>query len=85
MLYDRGRCYYSQKYTIQIVDRVGGGDSFCGALIYALQEKYDLQEALDFAVAASCLKHTIENDFNQVSVAEVKHLMEGNVSGRIQR
>jgi 2-dehydro-3-deoxygluconokinase len=68
-----------------IVDRVGGGDSFCAGLIYGLHIYEDPQQALDFAVAASCLKHTIPGDFNLVSVAEVQKLMGGDVSGRVSR
>lgn len=85
LLYDGGKAFYSPEYTIQIVDRVGGGDSFCAGLIYALSMGFEGQEAIDFAVAASCLKHTIEQDFNLVSVEEVRSLMEGNSSGRVQR
>ena len=85
MLYSSGSSLFSTKYTIQIVDRVGGGDSFGGALIYALLSGYDEQRAIDFAVAASCLKHSIEHDFNLVSVAEVESLAAGNASGRVQR
>ena len=70
---------------MQIVDRVGGGDSFGGGLIYGLTEGYDCQKALEFAVAASCLKHSIEGDFNAVSVAEVTALAGGDGSGRVQR
>jgi 2-dehydro-3-deoxygluconokinase len=69
-----------------IVDRVGGGDSFIGGLIYGLRTyKNDPQKALNFAVAASCLKHAIFGDFNLVTVAEVKKLMGGDVSGRVSR
>lgn len=85
MLYSEGNACFSPKYTIQIIDRVGGGDSFGGGLIYALLSEYNDQEAINFAVAASCLKHTIEHDFNLVSVAEVKALAAGNASGRVQR
>ncbi len=87
MLYDAatGKAEFSREYDIQIVDRVGGGDSFGGALIYALTEKYDDERAIQFAVAASCLKHTIEHDFNLVSVKEVEALAGGNGSGRVQR
>lgn len=85
LLYDGNELYVSKKYTMQIVDRVGGGDSFGGGLIYALTEGYDCQQALEFAVAASCLKHSIEGDFNAVSVAEVKALAGGDGSGRVQR
>ena len=70
---------------IPIVDRVGGGDSFCGGLIYGLITFQDDQQALDFAVAASCLKHTVWGDFNLVSVAEVAKLAGGDVSGRVSR
>ena len=75
----------SEKYAVQIVDRVGGGDSFCGGLIYALLNNYNNKDALEFAVAASCLKHSIEGDFNIVSVEEVKALAGGDGSGRVQR
>jgi 2-dehydro-3-deoxygluconokinase len=68
-----------------IVDRVGAGDSFCAALIYGLRRYEDAQQALCFAVAASCLKHTIPGDFNLVSIAEVEKLMAGNLSGRVSR
>ncbi len=85
MLYDGEDAYFSPTYRIQIVDRVGGGDSFGGGLIYALSEGYASQDAINFAVAASCLKHTIEHDFNLVSLAEVKALAAGNASGRVQR
>ncbi|MGI9345287.1 MAG: PfkB family carbohydrate kinase [Gammaproteobacteria bacterium] len=77
---------YSRQYNItDIVDRVGGGDSFTAALIYALDTYSDRQQALEFAVAASCLKHSIPGDFNRVTVAEVEQLIAGNGSGRIQR
>lgn len=85
ILYDDGEMYVSKKYTMQIIDRVGGGDSFAGGLIYALTENYDKQQALEFAVAASCLKHTIEGDFNTVSLSEVTALAGGDGSGRVQR
>lgn len=85
MLYTDGNAYFSPEYTIQIVDRVGGGDSFAGALIYALNSGYGPQKAVDFAAAASCLKHTLEYDFNLVSLQDVNNLMLGNESGRVQR
>lgn len=76
----------SRHYEItDIVDRVGGGDSFASGLIYGLNAHDDCQQALEFAVAASCLKHSIQGDFNRMSVAEVEHLMAGDVSGRVQR
>lgn len=85
LLYKDNQAYFSKKYDITLVDRVGGGDSFVGALIYGLNKLEDNQEIVDFAVAASCLKHTIEGDFNQVSIADVKKLMNGDGSGRVQR
>ena len=76
----------SRRYEItDIIDRVGGGDSFASALIYGLNAYEDRQQSLEFAVAASCLKHSISGDFNRVSVAEVQHLMGGDASGRVQR
>ena len=85
MLYTDGEAYFSPSYRIHIVDRVGGGDSFGGGLIYSLLSGKAPQDAINFAVAASCLKHTIEHDFNLVSVAEVENLAAGNASGRVQR
>ncbi|MBO5298835.1 MAG: sugar kinase [Clostridia bacterium] len=85
MLYKDSEYYFSKEYPIHIVDRVGGGDSFGGGLIYAISEKYSNQDTIEFAVAASCLKHSIEGDFNEVSVSEVKKLMKGDGSGRVQR
>lgn len=78
--------YTSRRYEIRdIVDRVGGGDSFAAGLIYGLTHYQNHQEALEFAVAASCLKHSILGDFNRVSVADVEKLMAGDGSGRVQR
>lgn len=85
MLYDGSDYCFSRKYSVRIVDRVGGGDSFGAGLIYSLLNGYDSQKAIEFAVAASCLKHTIEGDFNLVSVSEVEALAGGNGSGRVQR
>lgn len=85
MLYDGENFYISKKYGVHIVDRVGGGDSFCGGLIYGLSSGMDNQSALEFAAAASCLKHTIDGDFNLVSVDEVANLVKGDASGRVQR
>ena len=85
MLYVGGKAYFSPTYHIHIVDRVGGGDSFGGGLIYALLSGKAPQDAVNFAVAASCLKHSIEHDFNQVTVAEVEMLAGGSGSGRVQR
>lgn len=85
MLYTDGEAYFSPSYRIHIVDRVGGGDSFGGGLIYSLLSEKKPQDAINFAVAASCLKHSIEQDFNLVSIAEVEALAAGNASGRVQR
>ena len=87
VLWDGRTLYQSPRYDItHIVDRVGGGDSFMGGLIYGLLTyRDDDQKALNFAVAASCLKHTIFGDFNQVTVAEVENLMKGDASGRVSR
>ena len=85
MLYDGNDYYFSKKYNIHIVDRVGGGDSFGAGLIYGLLSGKDCQAALEFAVAASCLKHSIEGDYNMVSVDEAEKLAGGDGSGRVQR
>ena len=85
MLYDGKEFFFSKNYLIHIVDRVGGGDSFGGGLIYAMLNNYSSQDAIEFAVAASCLKHTIEGDYNMVSVDEVLKLAKGDGSGRVQR
>jgi 2-dehydro-3-deoxygluconokinase len=85
-LNDRENFYLSKKYDItDIVDRVGGGDSFAGGLIYGLNHYESKQDALEFAVAASCLKHSISGDPNRVTVDEVTKLMGGDASGRVQR
>lgn len=85
MLYVNGEAYFSRKYDVHIVDRVGGGDSFGGGLIYSLLNEFEPQKAIEFAVGASCLKHTIEGDYNLVSVDEVLSLIGGDASGRVQR
>lgn len=85
MLYQNDKAYFSPSYRIHIVDRVGGGDSFGGGLIYSQLVDMEPQKAINFAVAASCLKHTIPHDFNLVTVAEVESLAAGNASGRIKR
>lgn len=85
-LRDKNRFHLSRRYEItDIVDRVGGGDSFASALIYGLESYDNRQDALEFAVAASCLKHSIQGDFNRVTVDEVRSLMAGDASGRVQR
>ena len=88
MLYDSdtGQAIFSKKYEIKdIVDRVGGGDSFGAGLIYGFVTDKTQEASLEFAVAASCLKHTIEGDFNLVNISEVTALLGGNASGRVQR
>lgn len=87
MLYDgkTETSVFSKKYDLNIVDRVGGGDSFGGGLIHALLKGYDDQKAIEYAVAASALKHSIEGDYNLVSEAEVEKLAGGDASGRVQR
>ena len=86
VIFDGETLRESRRYDItHIVDRVGGGDSFMGGLIYGLLTWQDDQRAIDFAAAASCLKHTISGDYNQVTVKEVESLMSGNASGRVAR
>ena len=86
MIFDGNEFYVSKRYDIlPIIDRVGGGDSFSGGLIHGLLTKQSMGEALEFAVAASALKHTINGDFNMVSAEEVEALAGGNANGRIQR
>ena len=85
MLFDGENYCFSKSYHLHIVDRVGGGDSFGAGLIYSLLNGKSTQESIDFAVAASALKHSIEGDFNRVSVAEVEKLAGGDASGRVQR
>lgn len=85
LIYDGNEFYRSRKYDIRIVDRVGGGDSFAGGLIYGLVTGQNFKDALEFAVAASALKHTIPGDFNHASLDEVMTLVKGDASGRVQR
>lgn len=88
MMLDDAECstpYRSQRYDIHLIDRVGGGDSFAGGLIAGLLTKDDTRQALEFAVAASCLKQTIPGDFNLASKAEVESLVAGSGSGRVER
>lgn len=85
MLYTGGQAYFSKKYSMHIVDRVGGGDSFGGGLIYALNNGFDAQRSIEFSVAASCLKHSVEGDYNMVSLSEVLALAGGDGCGRVQR
>ena len=88
LLLDDKNCkapYRSKRYDIEIVDRVGGGDSFASALIYGLMTKENTKDALEFAVAASCLKHSIPGDFNLVGIDEVEKLVKSGGSGRVER
>ena len=85
MLYTGKQAYFSKEYPVHIVDRVGGGDRFGAGLIYAMLDGRDPQKTIEFAVAASALKHSIEGDFNRVSVSEVEKLAGGDGSGRVQR
>lgn len=87
MLYDAEalESFFSTEYDIQIVDRVGGGDSFAAGLIYAMTQKMGYQDAIEFATAASCLKHTIEGDYNRSTVAEVEALIKSGGNGRVLR
>ncbi|MDR1092962.1 MAG: sugar kinase [Clostridiales bacterium] len=85
IMYDGKEFYQSRKYQVRIVDRVGGGDAFASGLIHGLSAKPDFKRALDFAVAASALKHTVFGDYNLVSADEVETLLQGDVSGRVRR
>ncbi len=85
LLYSDNNCYQSRKYRIQLVDRVGGGDSFSAGLVYALKKDWDPQTVIEYATAASCLKQTTEMDFNLSTEAEILNLAKGDKSGRIQR
>ena len=85
MLYKGDNSLFSKKYSLRIVDRIGGGDSFAGGLIYGMLSGFSDRDALEFAVSASALKHTIEGDYNRVTKDEVLRLMKGDKSGRVQR
>ena len=85
LVYDGNEFYQSQKYQIRIIDRVGSGDSFASGFIYGLVSGMNLKDAAEFGVAASALKHTIPGDLNHASLSEVKSLMKGDASGRVQR
>ena len=85
MLHTGGKSYFSRRYDMTIVDRVGGGDSFAGGLIFALLRGDEPDRAINFAVAASCLKHSVAGDFNRVTLEEVETLAQGDASGRVQR
>lgn len=85
IIVEKNESFISKKYAIDLVDRIGGGDSFAAGLIYAMLNEYSNLDAINFAVAASCLKQTIEGDFNISSVEEVKKLAGGSGNGRVQR
>jgi 2-dehydro-3-deoxygluconokinase len=85
LLYEQGAANFSREYDVHIVDRVGGGDSFCAGLIFAKLEGQTPATAIEFATAASCLKHSIEGDFNLATLDEVRALVAGDGSGRVQR
>ncbi len=87
MLYEASedKAFFSREYDIQIIDRVGSGDSFAAGLIYAMTQKKECQHIVEFATAASCLKHTIEGDFNRTSVDDVNNLLKSGGNGRVQR
>ena len=85
MLWTGGKAYYSRKFDLNVIDRVGGGDSFGGGLIFASLRGDAPQQAIEFAVAASALKHTIPGDYNRATLEEVEALVKGDGSGRVQR
>ncbi|MDR0751637.1 MAG: sugar kinase [Christensenellaceae bacterium] len=85
IIYSEGINYYSKQYEINVVDRIGAGDAYCAGLIYSLTNNFSRQDTVEFATAASCLKHSIEGDFNNVTVDEVLTLAHGDGSGRVQR
>ena len=85
LLFSGGEPHFSRSYPIHVVDRVGGGDSFAAGLLYAKEKGMPAQAAVEYAAAASCLKHSIELDFNLATVEEVERLVDGDGSGRVQR
>ena len=85
MLYTGGKAYFSKEYAVHLVDRVGGGDSFGAGLIYAYGNGFDAQKSIEYAVAASCLKQTMEWDVNLATEKEIMALVNGDASGRVQR
>ena len=86
LLYDSSGQHLSRTYEIDpIVDRVGGGDAFSGGLIFSMLRGLDAQSCVEFAVAASCLKHSVPGDFAHLSLAEIEALVAGDASGRVQR
>jgi 2-dehydro-3-deoxygluconokinase len=85
LVYDGSEFYHTKQYEVRIVDRVGSGDSFASGFIYGLITEMGLKDAAEFGVAASALKHTIPGDLNHTTLNEVKELMKGDASGRVQR
>ncbi len=85
MLYRDGKAYFSKRYMVHLVDRVGGGDSFAAGLIYGLMNDFDNQHTIEYAAAASCLKQTVEMDFSLSTAAEIEKLVGGNTTGRVER
>ncbi len=85
VLYDGQKFYHSRKYHFQVVDRLGGGDAFMAGIIHGLAQHWSLQQTVEFATAASAIKHTIPGDINIASEAEIKEVAEGNTSGRVKR
>jgi len=85
MLSDGTECCFSREYDVHIVDRVGGGDAFDAGLIYALMKGFNGEDTVEFAVAADCLKHSIEGDYTLVTPEEVLQIAHGDASGRVQR
>jgi 2-dehydro-3-deoxygluconokinase len=85
LVYDGNEFYHTKQYEVRIIDRVGSRDSFARGFIYALVTGMDLKDAAEFGVAASALKHTIPGDLNHATLSEVKGLMKGDASGRVQR
>jgi 2-dehydro-3-deoxygluconokinase len=85
LVYDGNEFYHTKQYEVRIIDRVGSGDSFASGFIYGLVTGMPMKDAAEFGVAASALKHTIPGDMNHATLAEVKDLMKGDASGRVQR
>ena len=85
MLFDGKQFHFSKEYRIHIIDRIGGGDAFAAGIIMSILNTYPYKRAIEFAAAASCLKHSIEHDFNLVTIDEVERLLQGDESGRIKR
>ena len=85
MIYTEGKAYYSKEYYMHILDYIGAGDAYCAGIIYSLINNFDPQKTVEFANAASCLKHTVSGDFNLVTVDEVMRLAFGDTGNEVQR